>query len=97
MSKCLISVLDEEIGKKKDNLNEENVRKAITDSFEKVEQEYIRLARKGYEMGFGKFGYAGACALVSIVVNNKLYVANLGDCKGLLLRLLIREGRERRF
>lgn len=28
----------------------------------------------------------GSCALVAIVHNNKLYVANAGDSKGVLLR-----------
>ena len=87
-------MIDEELGKTKGSLTEENVRKAITDSFERVEQDYIKLARVGYSMGFGKFGYAGACALVTVVLGDKLYTANLGDCKGLLLRKFTRKDRE---
>lgn len=37
-------------------------------------------------MGYPKVAYVGSCALVAIVKDNKLYVANAGDSKGVLLR-----------
>lgn len=30
-------------------------------------------------------GKPGSCALVAIVIDNKLYSANIGDCKGLII------------
>lgn len=86
----MIPVLDEELEKVKDDLTEENVKKAIEKAFIRVEDAYVNLAREGYKLGFGKFGYVGSCALLSVVLNNNLYVANLGDSKGLFFRLLKR-------
>ena len=37
-------------------------------------------------MGYPKVAYVGSCALVAIVKDNKLYVANAGDSKAVLLR-----------
>ena len=39
-----------------------------------------------FEKGFPKPAYVGSCALIAVVHNNKLYVANAGDCKAVLLR-----------
>lgn len=36
-------------------------------------------------MGFGKLANVGSCALLAIVIKDKLYVANLGDSKGVLI------------
>ena len=44
------------------------------------------MALKPFEMGWPKVAYTGACALVAVVKDDKLYVANAGDCKGVLLR-----------
>ena len=90
MSKSIIPVLDEELEKIKDNLNPGSIRKAIEKAFLRVEEAYISLAREGYKLGFGKFGYVGSCALLSVVIDNTLYVANLGDSKGLLFSELNR-------
>jgi serine/threonine protein phosphatase PrpC len=51
-----------------------------------MEQELLNVARAGFDNGFPSAAYAGACALVALVHNNKLYVANSGDSKGVLLR-----------
>lgn len=37
-------------------------------------------------MGFPKAAYVGACALVSVVKGNKLYVAQAGDSEAVLIR-----------
>lgn len=29
----------------------------------------------------------GACVLTTVVVNNKVYSANLGDCKGIIVNV----------
>ncbi len=36
-------------------------------------------------MGFGSLANVGSCALLTIVINDKIYVANLGDSKGILI------------
>lgn len=35
-------------------------------------------------MGFGGLANVGSCALLALVLGDKLYVANLGDSKGVL-------------
>jgi len=44
------------------------------------------VAKVAFNAGFAKTAYVGSCALVTLVIDNKLYVANAGDCKGVLLR-----------
>ena len=36
-------------------------------------------------IGFGRMGRAGSCALVCVVANNKVYSANAGDSLGLII------------
>jgi pyruvate dehydrogenase phosphatase len=55
-------------------------------AYERLEEEWLKVARVSFHNGFPKAGYVGSCALVAIVHNNKLYVANAGDSKGVLLR-----------
>lgn len=44
------------------------------------------MARLSFENGYPKAAYVGSCALIAVVHDNKLFVANSGDCKGVLLR-----------
>lgn len=67
-------------------MSDNQVKQAITKAFEKMESELFQVAKLGYDTGFPQAAYVGACALVAIVHNNKLYVANAGDSKGVLLR-----------
>jgi len=75
--------MDEELKKAK---SEKDVKAAIERAFDKVENEWLEVARTGFNNGYPKTAYVGACALIAIVHDNKLYVANAGDCKGVLLR-----------
>ena len=36
-------------------------------------------------MNYLSIGLTGACCLCTIILNNKLYTANIGDCEGILL------------
>lgn len=38
-----------------------------------------------YKIGFGRLARIGSCALCCMVIDDKLFVANLGDCKGILI------------
>ena len=51
-----------------------------------MENEWHSFAKVAFEKGFPKSAYVGSCALVTIVHDNKLYVANAGDSKAVLLR-----------
>jgi serine/threonine protein phosphatase PrpC len=39
-----------------------------------------------FDKGYPKVAYVGSCALIALVHNNKLYIANAGDSKAVLLR-----------
>lgn len=73
--------LDEEIKNSK-----KDIPKSIAKAFKRLEDEWENIAWTSFEGGFPKAAYVGSCALVSIVVDNKLYVANAGDSKAVLIR-----------
>jgi len=75
--------LDEELARAK---SESQIKAAIEKAFDRVEQDIVDMADKPFKLGYPKVAYTGACALVAIVHDDKLYVANAGDCKGTVLR-----------
>lgn len=83
--KRLHLLLDEHLGKC--GKTDTEISEALAASFDAFEQEWLDIARPSFKGGFPKAGYVGSCALVSIVHNNKLYVANAGDSKAALMRL----------
>lgn len=82
-SKKLHIYIDEELAKQPKN--EEGVRTAISIGFDKMEEEWVDFARTSFNLGYPKAAYVGACALVSVVIDNKLYVASSGDCKAVMI------------
>lgn len=65
---------------------EEQIKKAILKAFEKLETEWVSFVSQGFTHGFPKTAYVGSCAIVAVVIDNKLYIANAGDSKAVLLR-----------
>lgn len=43
------------------------------------------MSLKAYKLGFGMFGKIGSCAITSVVYKNKIYTANCGDSKAILV------------
>lgn len=76
--------LDEELTKA--SKSETDIKKAINNAYNRVEEDWVRLTKEGFDKGFPKIAYVGSCALVAVVKDNKLYVANAGDSKAVLLR-----------
>lgn len=66
--------------------SEQQVIDGITKAFDKCESEFLDVTRHAFAAGFPKTAYVGSCALVAVVVGEKLYVANCGDCKAVLIR-----------
>lgn len=62
------------------------IHQAIYNAFDDFENEIYDKLKNAFEIGFPKAPNIGSCAIVSIVYGNKLYVANSGDCEGVLLR-----------
>ena len=45
------------------------------------------MAIKAYNIGFPSVARVGTCALTALVKDDKLYSANLGDCKGIIVNI----------
>lgn len=54
----------------------DNIESVIKKSYERTEEKLLEFAKKAFDIGYPQTAYVGTCALVAIIVNNKLYVAN---------------------
>ena len=64
---------------------EQKIIYSLKKTFARIEEEFKLISfSKNYE-GNKKFKNLGTCALVALIINNKLYTANLGDSKAILL------------
>lgn len=80
-------ILDEQLAKFGSGpKTDDQISQAITQAFDIFEKEWVETARASFNGGFAKAAYVGSCALISVVHNNKLFVANAGDSKAALLR-----------
>lgn len=71
----------------KESENEQHaVTKCLLSTFERVENEFKEYAWKLYSKGEGRMATVGSCAMVAVIYNDHLYVANLGDSKARLIR-----------
>ena len=63
-------------------LNEDDkIKNALLNSFYRIENEFYNISYEKYLSGEGREATLGTCALIGIIFNNKLYIANLGDSK----------------
>ena len=68
----------------------EKIKKSLYETFQRIEKEFLTLAYdKKYKSNKKdkKDINTGTCALIAIIVNNKLFVANLGDSKARMFSL----------
>lgn len=78
--------LDEELAKTGTRTpREDQVKQAILTAFDRVENEFKRVALEAYKLHYSTICQTGSCCLSALVINNKLYVANIGDCRGALI------------
>lgn len=66
--------------------SDKDIISAINKGFDKAEKEWYDFTKTAFEKGYPRAAYVGSCVLVAVVHNNKLYVANSGDSKGVLLK-----------
>ena len=66
--------------------NAEQVKGALTQAFLRVEREYLYQVKTAFDLGFGAVARTGACAIMALVRDNRLFVANAGDCRAVLGR-----------
>jgi serine/threonine protein phosphatase PrpC len=79
----LHTYLDEALAKAK---SDKDIQQAIITAYDRVEKDWVDLAKQSFDKGYPSTAYVGSCALVAVVKDNKLYVANAGDSKAALLR-----------
>ena len=72
--------------KTKQEIDEQFIVKSIKDSYQALEKNFYNLVIQPYKLGFHQLSRVGSCALSIFVHDNNLYVANLGDCKGVLCK-----------
>jgi len=78
----LHTYLDEEL---KGAKTDAQIQQAIINAYNRVEKDWVELAKNAFDKGYPATAYVGSCALVAVVKDNKLYVANAGDSKAALL------------
>lgn len=66
--------------------NAEQVKGALTQAFLRVEREYLYQVKTAFDLGFGAVARTGACAIMALIRDNRLFVANAGDCRAVLGR-----------
>lgn len=75
-----------EENKKKYKTNDEIIHKALIQTFETIEKEFYDLAIEAYKKGNGRSATVGSCALVTLVFDDKIFTASLGDSKARLFK-----------
>lgn len=82
----LHAFLDEELSKFNTRTpTDDQVKAAINAAFDRVEDEFLRVAKEAYKLHYSTVCQTGSCCLSTVVINGKIYVANIGDCRGVLL------------
>ncbi|CAM9588383.1 unnamed protein product [Discosporangium mesarthrocarpum] len=64
----------------------EQIKSVMVQAFLRVEREYMYQVKAAFDLGFGSVARTGACALMALVHEDKLFVANAGDCRAVLGR-----------
>lgn len=64
----------------------ENIKSALGDALRKLDNEFCRICQEG-----GRNWDSGTTALVAMIVDKSLIIANLGDCRGIFCRSIEEE------
>ena len=68
-----------------EKIEEKRIINSLNKTFARIEEEFKLISFSKYFEGNKKYKNLGTCALVILIINNKLYTANLGDSKAILL------------
>ena len=82
-SKRLLPILIQTLNDQK-HLNNDIIDECVLSTFNRIENEYINGIKQSYDYGYGEVAKVGCCALVAIVNDDKLTIANCGDCRAVL-------------
>lgn len=94
-----LNEFEREFSKRAGDLSNESVTQGILAVFAKIEADLKEQQGKKFK-NEPKAAYVGACALMTLILNDRIFVANLGDCQGVLLGSLISQrhfGRDHLF
>ena len=58
-----------------------DIKLALNESFEKIDEEFYN---KNKDKPLNEIDISGSCALVLIMTENKIYIANVGDCRAIM-------------
>lgn len=67
-----------------DEKSEIAIDRRITRAFESMEHDIIDRVRPAFNLGFGEVAKVGSCVLLAFKKNDRLIVANCGDCRAIL-------------
>ena len=59
-----------------------DIKLSMTETFQKIEEDFFKLKCK--EDSFEDSDKSGSCALVTIIFDNKIYIANIGDSRAIM-------------
>lgn len=59
-----------------------DIKISMTETFQKIEEDFFKLKCK--EDSFEDSDKSGSCALVTIIFDNKIYIANIGDSRAIM-------------
>ena len=91
ISDNLLDIFENKINSHENSFTAEVIINCIKESFLAMEKLLFKLAEIEVKNNQIKFAYIGSCALFSLVLNNKIYVANLGDSQGIIFGNLKRK------
>ncbi len=66
---------------------DKRIKKALKEAYDRIETEFLKIAFNERLKGNTEYSFLGSCALSAIVINKKIFVANLGDSKARLFFL----------
>lgn len=69
-------------------LSDERVTQGLLNIFEKIES-HLKEVQGAKIKSDPRSSYGGACALAALIFSDRIFVANLGDCQGVILCPLI--------
>lgn len=80
-----MDICEKKFGEIKDSLTEENVKTAIQSIFHQIESNLKEIQYKKFKNGEPRAAYVGSCGLLTLVLQDKIYIANLGDSQGVII------------
>ena len=88
MSNYSATVLPDLIVRNVADCKDENCyRQMMEQSFLTVENSIVESVRAAYKLGIGSVASVGSCAVIAVVRDDHLVVANLGDCRAVIGQL----------